>query len=612
MTSLTELPRRRPGQRVLAIPEPRPIERAYANSLLSEVLAPLEAVVEEGLLLRLRDLADGAGIARADEIDWREDRVTDELSKAIGSVRLAYARRTRDMDPEQLAFRFASDEQNAHARGFRRQVMSVLRVDPTKAEPWLVPHLRRHTRENVRLIKSLSDQALDQIEMVVREGFDSGRRVEAIAQDIERRFEVARGRAELIAVDQVGTLHSQLTKLRQEDLGVRRYRWRSARDERVRGNPTGLHPHARHSHWAREGKIFRWDKPPADGHPGEPIRCRCYAEPVFDGALARRPIEAPGVRAPGRADPPPVPSPAESPMRRHPLRRRLGRRYVQDDTAPREPFDRERLERTIDPIREVLDGRRASLSQDEQTALRRELNTILAEEGLVSRDIFDDQPLRGMFVVTPLDFGVRAQHWFNGRIDVATGVARDLVSRDAVRRSTAIRTLIHETTHAHSPIRPGAYIGAGQVLEEASVEITARHAMLKRFGTGPYAHGDPWTVPGSYDSFVNALRRAVSEALGGIDNDAASARTLQAVLSMRSYAGPRFATADAYVRHFGLQFPEAQQAMRNAATQARRRLPRARSEVERAARRRAIEDARQNALDDFVAPITRVLLEAVL
>lgn len=34
-------------------------------------------------------------------------------------------------------------------------------------------------------------------------------------------------------------------------------------------------------HVDREGKQFDWDNPPDDGHPGEPILCRCYAEAVF-------------------------------------------------------------------------------------------------------------------------------------------------------------------------------------------------------------------------------------------------------------------------------------------------------------------------------------------
>ena len=51
------------------------------------------------------------------------------------------------------------------------------------------------------------------------------------------------------------------------------------------GNPGGLYPegNAVHgNHWEREGQEFRWDQPPEDGHPGQPIECRCSAEPIID------------------------------------------------------------------------------------------------------------------------------------------------------------------------------------------------------------------------------------------------------------------------------------------------------------------------------------------
>lgn len=50
-----------------------------------------------------------------------------------------------------------------------------------------------------------------------------------------------------------------------------RYVWMTAGDEKVRP-----------SHAANDGKIFRWSDPPATGHPGEDIHCRCIAVPYAD------------------------------------------------------------------------------------------------------------------------------------------------------------------------------------------------------------------------------------------------------------------------------------------------------------------------------------------
>lgn len=63
-----------------------------------------------------------------------------------------------------------------------------------------------------------------------------------------------------------------INQLRQEDLGILQYIWRSRDDAKVRD-----------SHAAYDDRVFRWDDPPEGGHPGEAHNCRCYAEPVLPG-----------------------------------------------------------------------------------------------------------------------------------------------------------------------------------------------------------------------------------------------------------------------------------------------------------------------------------------
>ncbi len=61
-----------------------------------------------------------------------------------------------------------------------------------------------------------------------------------------------------------------INQLRQEDLGIVQYIWRSRDDAKVRD-----------SHAAYDDRVFRWDNPPEGGHPGEAHNCRCFAEPVL-------------------------------------------------------------------------------------------------------------------------------------------------------------------------------------------------------------------------------------------------------------------------------------------------------------------------------------------
>ena len=84
-----------------------------------------------------------------------------------------------------------------------------------------------------------------------------------------------------------------INQLRQEYLGIEQYVWRSQDDAKVRDN-----------HAAYDDRVFRWDNPPEDGHPGEAHNCRCYAEPIasapqsivaladFDGSVPPQDLSA--------------------------------------------------------------------------------------------------------------------------------------------------------------------------------------------------------------------------------------------------------------------------------------------------------------------------------
>lgn len=84
-----------------------------------------------------------------------------------------------------------------------------------------------------------------------------------------------------------------INQLRQEDLGIEQYVWRSQDDARVQDN-----------HAAYDDRVFRWDNAPEGGHPGEAHNCRCYAEPIasasqsnvvladFDGSVPPQDLSA--------------------------------------------------------------------------------------------------------------------------------------------------------------------------------------------------------------------------------------------------------------------------------------------------------------------------------
>lgn len=239
---------------------PRAVEREYERELLRYVEEVFSAVRRDVLpaldLLRLdavEDLPESAG--------WFET-----LRRSF----LAAARAIAGIPMSERVAEFGRQAARFNKRQFHAVVRSAYGVDVFVNEPWLDGVLRQWESTNIGLIKSIPSQALDKLHGKIVAAVRRGGTVRDLTDAIRDEYGVTRSRAKLIANDQIGKLNGQLTQERQTRLGVKSYKWRGSLDERERDE-----------HVAREGVVFTWDKPPPDGHPGEPIRCRCSAEPIL-------------------------------------------------------------------------------------------------------------------------------------------------------------------------------------------------------------------------------------------------------------------------------------------------------------------------------------------
>jgi len=146
-------------------------------------------------------------------------------------------------------------------------------VDVYRSEPWLAQSQANWVANNAALIKNIPEQYMGRVEGIIRNGVMNGESPKSLAKKIQDAGGITENRAKLIATDQIGKANGELTKNRQMELGIKDYTWKTSRDERVRP-----------LHQARQDVEFSWDKPPSDGHPGMPIRCRCHASPIFPPA----------------------------------------------------------------------------------------------------------------------------------------------------------------------------------------------------------------------------------------------------------------------------------------------------------------------------------------
>ncbi len=249
---------------------PRMVEREYLRALrlvlkrLENSLEPLIEALPE--LTRRRRQAILKKDARQDAGETRE---------ALRLLREAIARANVPEGPlEALALRIATQVRDHQGREFRRQVQAALGIDIWTDDTGLQDVMGDFVTEQVKYITELPRRVVEDIEGVILRDVPAGKLHTDIAEDIARRLDIGKRKAALIARDQVGKFYGRVNRERQQSAGFGRYRWQTVGDERVRPE-----------HEARDGRIYSWDDPPSDGHPGEPVNCRCFPEPVFEDVL---------------------------------------------------------------------------------------------------------------------------------------------------------------------------------------------------------------------------------------------------------------------------------------------------------------------------------------
>jgi uncharacterized protein with gpF-like domain len=160
-------------------------------------------------------------------------------------------------------------------------------------EPWWEPLREKLIQTNYETFRSLPREHVTKLNEVIERAIKNGWSVQSLAKDIEKIDEhFTKKRAFAFAHDQIGKLNGAITKARMEKIRLKYYRWRTCKDERVRGNPNGILPDVSVSHYVMEGLMCRWDDPTLCSYdlgkswvtrppkapflyPGQDYRCRC-------------------------------------------------------------------------------------------------------------------------------------------------------------------------------------------------------------------------------------------------------------------------------------------------------------------------------------------------
>ena len=179
-------------------------------------------------------------------------------------------------------------------RRFARSVKSigVTGVDIFGDSPKLQDLLNASIADNARLITTIPEQYLNQVQSIVMSNMRSGLRPSAITKQLSEQFGITKRRAALIARDQTSKANGELSKQRQEDTGFKYFKWQTSENIRVRDS---------HDDISDEdigfGKgVYKWDNPPKNDKgvsiiPGSEINCICVAIPVTNRQVAENKVK---------------------------------------------------------------------------------------------------------------------------------------------------------------------------------------------------------------------------------------------------------------------------------------------------------------------------------
>lgn len=233
---------------------------------------------------------------------YHSDALGDDLNSLEEFLQAIDSKLFGEQSAERMAYlkKLAEDVQGVNQGQFGKFLNQYADGVFFPREAWLGEVVGAWAATNFTLIKSLSQEYIKRLNSLVGDAVQDGRTWNVVAKDVQGlNNNITKSKSKLLARDQIGKLNGRITERRQQEAGIDQYDWSTSRDERVRGNPLGLYPKAKPSHFIMEGVRCRWDDAtvysedggrtwkPRTGkmpkqHPGQPIQCRCTALPVFD------------------------------------------------------------------------------------------------------------------------------------------------------------------------------------------------------------------------------------------------------------------------------------------------------------------------------------------
>ena len=256
---------------------PLKIERSYYRDM-SKLIREWQKIALRAVDVHLRHYLINGTKMLTDADNSRQPDWTNYVQQTLNLISINMENTVTDQILHDMTMRFVYAVSQFSANKTRTHQVAI----QTKIGPYALNPLRDNAKlreytwgkilENTQLIKTMQGRYIDQLKGDIYRNINAGGGLTDITHAISQRTGMALKHADLIATDQTGKILAQIDAYRNQQAGSTRYIWRSMEDKRVRPK-----------HRELDGKEFKYDDPNGGDNgqlPGEPIRCRCYADPI--------------------------------------------------------------------------------------------------------------------------------------------------------------------------------------------------------------------------------------------------------------------------------------------------------------------------------------------
>ena len=252
----------------------------------------------------LKRLAEPIQMELFDVIENMRDKSASDVGRELEEIRKRYDFQI-SMVADQMADSWVQKVNQWNKEKFMRNMRQVLGIDIAAIiDEAMQKDLDIMMYESASYIKTIPDYLVGNVAKRVLQHFkgEPMPNNRTLRQQIKEEFKVSDGRAKVLARDQTSKMNTSLTAIRQTELGIDWYVWKTAEDERVVGRPGGIYKRISkllRNHWMMQGLLCQWKDPTVysddkgktwkkrkpempQNHPGEDIMCRCRAAPFID------------------------------------------------------------------------------------------------------------------------------------------------------------------------------------------------------------------------------------------------------------------------------------------------------------------------------------------